>query len=184
MSYSTPAFVSYGTWGPETRKNPAMKWMEDYTVNVIDKQQWSLPYSEYHADDFSVLKPDGNEVEGGEQAWAAIKELYSPFTEHLHEPFFLSCHETDYGWEMIGQAMVYANLQGKQAAGEQKVKDLTGKEWDIKVPGGFRFQYVKDAKAKNGGGIVLRMTQIMSDSGPAMMGMMKRGLIKASDLGL
>ena len=60
LSYhTTSAFVDHGT------QHPAMKWMEDYTVNAID-------------------------VKGGEQAGKAVAELYGRFTAHLHEPFILN----------------------------------------------------------------------------------------------
>lgn len=184
MSFKTqPAFFFDGDFGPESRSHPAIKWMEDYTVNTIDAQKWSLPYSDYHTDDFSVLKPDSEEVTGGESAWQAIAKLYGNFTAFKHEPVYCACKETSYGWKMIGHATVYVNLPGSPSAGEQKVKDLSGREWDGKVPGGFTFEYKKDPSAKVGG-IKLQRSEIYSDSGPALLTLLKRGVIKPADMGL
>lgn len=157
-----------------------MKFMEDYTRNCIDNRSFDKPHSDWHSDDYSLLKSDGTEIKGGKDAWAGVGATYAPFTGHHHQPFFLSCIETEYGYEMIGQAWVFVHFPGAASAGEQKHKDSEGKEWDMKVPGGFRFEYVKDS-AK---GFKLQRTDIMSDSGPAVLRMLRRGLIKPADLGL
>lgn len=60
--------------------------------------------------------------------------------------------------------------------------DKNRKEWDVGMAGAFRFQYRKVEGAKHGD-ILLQMVQIMSDTGPLLMRMMGRGLIKLSDLG-
>jgi len=158
-----------------------MKFMEDYTINCIDNKSFDKPYSDWHTDNYSLLKSDGTEIKDAKAAWAGVGATYAPFTAHLHQPFFLSCHETSYGYEMIGQAWVFANFPGNASAGEQKHKDAQGKEWDMKIPGGFRFEYVKDAGPK---GFKLQRSEIMSDSGPAVLTLLKRGLIKPADLGL
>lgn len=75
------------------------------------------------------------------------------------------------------------NFPGEPGPGEQKVKDIDGKDWDIKMAGGFRFQFTKDSKAPRDG-ILLQMVQIMTDSVPVVMKMMGRGLMKPADLGL
>ncbi|MCJ1460821.1 hypothetical protein MMC28_011203 [Mycoblastus sanguinarius] len=184
MSVPTvPAYIHTGSWDDETRKHPAMKWMEDYTMASIDTRAWdTIPYSDYHTDDFTLYKADGSVEKGGKQAWEkGLPTVYGPFKSHLHEPNFLVCTETKYGWEMIGQANVYANLhvEGK----EPKVKDGSGREWDHVTPGAFHFEYVKDSKAKHQG-ILLKSSRIFADSGPALMLMLKRGQLKPGDLGL
>ena len=82
---------------------------------------------------------------------------------------------------VLGQANMYANLQ--VPGPEPKVKDGTGKEWDMVTPSAFHFEYVKDSEAKHDG-VRLKSTRIFADSGPAMMMMLKRGQVKAADLGL
>ena len=81
----------------------------------------------------------------------------------------------------IGQADVYANLH--VPGPEPKVRDPSGKEWDVVTNSAFHFEYVKDSKAKHDG-IKLKSTKIFCDSGPALMLMLKRGQLKPADLGL
>jgi len=186
MSYPTkPCFVHYGGWDDETRKHPAMKWMEDYTINCIDARAFSLPSSAWHTADYTLHKADGTTISGGEPAWAGIAATYAPFTANLHAPSFFVCFDlpSEEGWEMMGEAAVYVNLPNPEKKEGKKVKDEQGREWDAVTPGGFRFVYVKDPSAEHHG-IRLKSTRIFADSGPAMAVMLQRGLIKASDLGL
>ena len=181
MSFKTqPAFVAHNGWDDETRKHPAMKWMENYTKNFIDKADWSKA-SDYHTDDFTLQKSSGEVVSGIKEATGpnGIPSVYAPFAGWYHAPSFAVTIETANGWQMMGQANVYANLHGQAASGEKKVKSEDGKEWDIVTPGAFLFEYVKD-----GSGVKLKSTKIYADSAPGMMTMVKRGLIKPSDLGM
>ena len=82
---------------------------------------------------------------------------------------------------MLGQANMYANLH--VPGSEPKVKDGTGKEWDVVTPSAFHFEYVKDSQAEHDG-VRLKSTRIFADSGPALMMMLKRGQMKPADLGL
>ena len=50
--------VHYGDWDAETRKHPAMKFMEDYTHNCIDNRSFDKPYPDWHSDDYSLLTSD------------------------------------------------------------------------------------------------------------------------------
>jgi hypothetical protein len=190
-SYTThtqPAFIYYGTWDDTTRSHPAMKWMEDYT-KATDQRIWNSnpeAHKDWLTPDFKYYKADGSVVSGAEKAWTeGIPATYAVFKEYQHEPNFLICWETKDGWEMIGQASLFMTFpgDGDGPGGVEKVKDLNGKEWDAVTPGGFHFDYVKDESAKNGG-ILLRRCHIFADSGPGMMVMIKKGLIKAQDLGL
>jgi len=82
---------------------------------------------------------------------------------------------------LLGNAWLFANLPG-QGEGS-KVKDVKGREWDIKVPAGFHFVYMKDSEAKHDG-IKLATTSVTSDSGPIVVELLKRGVMKPADLGL
>jgi hypothetical protein len=175
-----PAFIHHGTWDETTRKHPAMKWMEQETLD-FDTHNFS---PKWFSKDFTFHKADGTIFSGREKALEAMRELYGPLTAHFHEPYFLVCTEADDGWDMIGQAKMFANLAGNPAPGEKKVKDLQGREWDMGIPGGFHFHYLKDPSAENGGGMVINKAEFMSDSGVPMGIMLKRGLIQAKDLGL
>ena len=184
MSFPTqPAHVHFGDWDEETRKHPAQKWMEHIVHTIFDAHKWSTPYSDIYADDFTLLKPDGSEVKGGKAGWEAVAELYGPFVSQRTEPFYLVTTQTNYGWEMIGMANIFAILPGQADAEEEKVKDQKGIEWDVKMSGGFRFQYKRHPSAKYDG-IVLQMVQITSDSGPVVKKMLVRGMSNPSDLGL
>jgi hypothetical protein len=175
-----PAFVHSGYWDPTTRKHPAMKWMEafnkDFDANGVNPKWYTA--------DASIQKADGTEFYGREGVIAVARELYGPFTSYFHEPYFVMCSETDDGYEMLGQAKLFANLPGAPAAGECKVKDKSGKEWDLSVPAAMHFWYVNDEKAENGLGMAIKRTEIMSDGSVPMGIMLKRGLISSKDLGL
>jgi hypothetical protein len=214
MSVPTrPAFIHVGTWDDETRKHPAMKWMEDYTLNFNKRGDWGQdecdwvsnlpstahgPYTKaapslskpratakfsitnippQFSADFTLVKPDGSSHTGNAPAFKESKSMYQFFTSEFHEPYFLVTWETPDGWDMIGQAHLFANLPGEATPQEEKVKDLQGREWDVKIPGAFVFQYVKQEGAPHDG-IVLKRTEIMSDSMPAVQLLMARGVIK------
>ncbi|KAK1029437.1 hypothetical protein LTR33_017233, partial [Friedmanniomyces endolithicus] len=129
MSYPTQeAFIHTGTWDSTTRKHPAMKWMEDYTNNIIDGRKFHETASSVGwTPEFTLKKSTGEVVEGTDKAWAALQEIYAPFSEHVHDPTFCVCWETEKGWDMLGVASMWYNLQ---APGEGKMKGFGGKEWD------------------------------------------------------
>jgi len=178
MSVSTqPAFIHVGTWDDETRRHPAMKWMQDYTEYFNSRQGWDHDSTDWHSSDFTLVKPDGTVVTGSAETWAEQKAMYAPFTSEVHEPYFLVCWETSNGWGMLGQAYLLANCAGAPSAGETKVKDSQGREWDVKIPSAFHFTYVKKDGARHGG-IEMSHAEIMGDSMPAVQILMKRGVIK------
>lgn len=81
---------------------------------------------------------------------------------------------------MMGQAQVFGNLH---VPGEEpKVRDASGREWDVVTPGAFHFEYVREEGNEHG--IKLVMTRVFADSGPALVLMLKRGQVKGEDLGL
>ena len=174
MSSTTKPTLIFTAFSDATRANPAMAWMETYSKTVIGPMKWDTPYSDYHTEDFTFVRPDGVEFRGGEVAWAALAAYWGQFTAHKHDPQYANCVETEYGWEMIGEAIIYADLPGVPAEGEVKVKDRQGKGWDVRIPGGFRFQYKKEADAKDRG-IKMQRTDLMSDSGPVWRILSRRG---------
>lgn len=131
-------------------------------------------------DDFVYQKATGELIQGGYAAIEALKETYAPFTENKHEPRCLSCWETDDGWEMMGEAMLFGDLQ---APGEkdQIHADANGRKWDLAIPSSFHFTYVKDPDARHDG-IRLAKSVIYSDSFPAVKEMLKRGMMKPEQL--
>jgi len=178
MSFPTqPAFIHSGSWDAESRKHPAMKWMEAYTDAFDSRESWSTPYTDWHVEDWYGVKADGQATSTGQKGWEELKEVYAPFLQQKHEPYFLVCFETHDGYEMIGQALVYGKLPGHPTADEKRVQDRSGKEWDVAVPGGFHFFYVKGDGAKHGG-FLMKKSEIMSDSIPVVTILQKRGLLK------
>lgn len=184
MSVPTvPAFIHTGNWDAQTCAHPAMAWMESYTRTAVDNRSWTIGTlaSEWHAADFTLQKVDGTVIRGGEAAWhEGIAVIYGPFTAHLHSPNFLVCSQTEDGWQMIGQADLYASLPSERCGG--RVRDGERREWDIKVPSAFWFEYVRDEGAKHGG-ILLRSTKIFGDTAPVMKAMVQRGMVTKEDLG-
>lgn len=154
-----------------------MKWMEDYTRNFNARRDWDQSTSDWNTHDITLVKPDATTYTGNALAFKVSKAMYESFTKEYHEPYFLICWETSNGWEMIGQAYLFANCQGNPGPGEKKVKDSQGREWDVKTPGGFHLQYVKKEGAAHGG-IELQRVEIMSDSLPAMQILLQRGVLK------
>jgi len=154
-----------------------MKWMEKYTVHFNQRGDWSEDGSDWFAPDFTLVKPDGTSYFGNAPGFAESKAMYQFFTKEFHEPYFLVTWETEDGWDMIGQAYLYANLKGAPTAQEKKVQDLQGRDWDVKIPGSFKFVYVKESGAPHDG-IVLKRTEISSDSLGVVQTLMARGVIK------
>jgi len=102
MSYPTKeAFIHSGPWDDETRKHPAMKWMEHYTKNIVDERKFMSESADSlgHTSDWTYQKSTGETFEGNEKAVDALKETYAPFSAHVHDPTFVVCWETEKGWE-------------------------------------------------------------------------------------
>ncbi len=183
---TVPAFIHTGDWDDTTRSHPAMKWMEPFT-RWWDSREWTTDessLSNWATSDFALYPADGSSAKGTKAAYAALKALYGPLAAHLHEPTYLVASETEDGWEMLGQASFYADLGGEPGEGEKKVKDGKGREWDMCVPSAFHIWYVKDEKAGNGGAMLIKKEEIMTDSGVGMRAALKRGLVSAKDMGL
>lgn len=139
-------------------------------------------WGQYQTSDFTYAKPNGQIFPSGKASWDQVAEDYSFFTKYHHEPYFFVCWERQQGdgWEMLGNAWLFANLPNGNGSG---IKDGKGREWEIKVPAGFHFVYMKDSSAKHGG-INLATTSVTSDTGPVVVELLKRGVMKPSDLGI
>jgi hypothetical protein len=180
MSLPTkPAFVTTTKGWDNLRVHPAMAWMEKFTYAWDRKEINESNWSDWQTDDMLYQAANG-EVSTGSKAIVANLATYAPFAAHMHEPNgTISCWETEDGWEMMGQATLFANLP--VPGGEKTKKDLTGKAWDIAAPGMFHFTYVKDKGAKHDG-IKMNSEKVFSDSGAAMIEMIKRGMVKPEQL--
>lgn len=174
MPYATvPAYIQYVKgWEVRYREHPVIDWMFDYEAAFDWGNMRAGPHYPWHADDFSFTKSTGECVTGGERAWAALLEMYAPFTSHYHEPFFYVIWETATGYELIGAAKVFARLP---APGEQTKTDLEGRKWDLELPGAFHFEYVKDPSGPKG--LKLKGQKLYADGIPMVGEMVKRGMV-------
>jgi len=180
MSFpTTPAFVHRGDWDETTAQHPGTKFMEEHTRS-FDTRTWE---TKRYLSDFTYVAPDGQVYEGLDKAMEAIKATYGPLTAQYHQPYFFVCTETcDDGYEgydMIGQAMMYADLPGEPAAGESKVASADGRKWDLVIPGAFRFHCVKGGES-----YLLKRAEMHADTGPLVTRLLKRGVMSLKDLGL
>jgi hypothetical protein len=157
-----------------------MAWMEKYTVDNFNNPAVFAnkdAMAKLHTADWVHVNSDGAMFEGFDNSFAATQQIYAPFAAGFsHEPRFWSCWENDDGeWEMVGKAVMYADLPA--GSGGQKVHaDLKGRKWDLALQGMFHFWYVKDSTGIDG--FRMKRSEVFSDTFPAVQEMMKRGLIK------
>lgn len=154
-----------------------MSHREDYTLKV-DKKVWNdKPSDDFLTPDHKLHKSTGEIVTGGDATFKAMREdIYAPFVEHLHDPQYLVSWDDGDEHEMLGVASLFYNLA---VPGEgEKIKDRAGKSWDGAIPAAFNFRYVKNGKD----GYKLSRTAIFNDPTAAMVGMLKRGMMKPEDL--
>jgi hypothetical protein len=176
MSYPTiPAYIqSCKGWELRLKEHPVMDWMFDYENAFDFGNMKSESHDVWHTSDFYFTKSNGTCVTGGAEGWAALLETYAPFSEHFHEPMWLVIFETPTGYELCGQAKVFANLH---VPGEKKKTDLQGRKWDIEAPGAFHFEYVKDHTGPKG--LKMKGEKLYADGIPMVGEMIKRGMVTA-----
>lgn len=183
MSVKTiPTFIHNNDWDDTSRQHPAMAFMERYT-NKFDEGLAAMEaeLDVWHDDNFTYVASNGQTVQGIKPAFEALKQTYGPLEKYHHEPYYLNCYAAPGGkegdYEMIGLAKVYVDIPGEK--GGEGPKDLTGKQWEASLPGGFKFYY-----RRVGDGFKLAKTEIFSDSGPVVSLLLKKGVVTAKDLGL
>ena len=177
MAFPTqPAFIAStsGNWEP-VRVHPAMAFLEKYTEAFDNHKVTEENFSDWHTDDLSFQKANGEVITGGVTALKAILEVYQPFSAYLHEPKFCVLWEVENGYDMVGYATLFADLVAP--GGEKTAEDVSGRKWDVGLPGMFQFSFVKVPGAPNDGFKFGGRTAMFSDSGPVMMEMMKRGMV-------
>jgi hypothetical protein len=159
-------------WETRFREHPVVDWMLDYEEAFDWGDMKSGPCNVWLTDNFSFTKSTGECITGGVAAWAAVLEMYAPFSGHYHEPFFSITWETPTGYELFGSARLFAKLP---VPGGQTKTDLAGRKWDIEVPGAFHFEYVKDPSGPKG--LKMKSQKLYADGVPMISEMIKRGMV-------
>ncbi|OAP63749.1 hypothetical protein AYL99_02976 [Fonsecaea erecta] len=166
------------------RSHPVLDFLFDHSeaFDNPDQKMKTGPYTRYHTDDFVFTKADGTAFPPGEPSWQAFVGGYAPFTAHRHEARYCNVYERggegSGAWEMMGVAHIFADLA---APGEEKTKsDLSGRLWDVVVPGAFLFNCVADPTGPKG--FKVKSMTIYGDGTPVVAAMIKRGMVKPEDL--
>ena len=159
-----------------------MAFMEQYT-NAIDQglESFGAELDKWHTPDWSYRAANGQQAKGTKDAFALLSQSYGALAQFHHEPYYLSCSPVGESgdFEMIGLAQVYVNLHGEEV---KNLKDDKGRDWEMSLPGAFKFHYKKD---ENGpGGFRMQSTEVFSDSGPIVMALLKKGVMTPEQLGL
>ncbi|KIX98977.1 uncharacterized protein Z520_05438 [Fonsecaea multimorphosa CBS 102226] len=156
---------------------PILDFLFDHAEAFDQRDMKRGPYTTYQTDDFVFTKADGTVFPPGEASWQGWLAGYAPFTEHLHEARYCNVYERNGEWEMMGVANMFANLA---APGEKTKPDLSGKLWDVVVPGAFLFKCVKDPSGPKG--FKVKAMTLYGDGTPVVAEMIKRGMLKPEDL--
>ncbi|KIW83341.1 hypothetical protein Z517_02586 [Fonsecaea pedrosoi CBS 271.37] len=161
------------------REHPVLDFLFDHQEAFDQGDMKTGPYTRYHTDDFVFTKADGTVFAPGEASWQGWLAGYAPFTEHLHQARYCCVYERGdgSGWEMMGVAHVFANLA---APGEKTKEDLSGRRWDVVVPGAFLFNCVKDPSGPKG--FKVKSMTLYGDGTPVLAEMVKRGMVKPEDV--
>jgi hypothetical protein len=176
---TTPVFiVKVKGWDEKYLAHPAVRYLKDCTNAWDSGEAKKMPWDEWNSTDFTYRKGDGVSVRG-EAGFNAMLKDYSPMAAHVHEPRSVACWETQNGWEILAEAMLYLDLPVPGA--EKKQADLTGRKWDLAVPGMFRFVLVKEAGSKHDG-LKTEALEANADGSSVLIEMVKRGMVKPEQL--
>jgi hypothetical protein len=78
---------------------------------------------------------------------------------------------------MMGVAHIFADLA---VPGEKTKPDLSGRLWDVTVPGAFLFRCVADPSGPKG--FKVKSMTLYGDGTPVVGEMIKRGIVRPEDL--
>jgi hypothetical protein len=175
---TTPAAIFHIDGSDDrSREHPVLDFLFEHQEAFDHGDMKTQPYTKFHTDDFVYTKTDGTVLPAGEASWKGWLEGYAPFTKHLHEARYTCVYERDGGWEMVGVAIIYANLP---APGPKTKTDRSGQEWDVAAPGAFIFNCVEDEAGPKG--FKIKSMTVFGDGVPVVSEMMKRGMVKPEDL--
>jgi hypothetical protein len=175
MSFpTTPIFLGQGGW-EALKIHPAMNWMVDYTAIIDSGELFKTGrWTDWCTSDWTFTTADGSK-HSGEAAFNTWKQQYAPLVKYTHIPRMAVVWESKNGYEMLGQADLFANLPG--GSGQGAVVDSNGAHWEIKVPSAYRFSYVKVD-----GGFKISAIELHADSAPIVVELLKRGVMSPEQL--
>ncbi|KIW08374.1 uncharacterized protein PV09_01290 [Verruconis gallopava] len=168
--------VSHGRGWEDAKTIPVLAWMEKYTVEFFNQPELRNNkdvFAKWHTADTVHQNSDGSVYTGLDACFTAIQQIYAPFAAFVHEPRFWTVWEVDGGFEMVGQAVMYADLP--VPGGEKAHEDMNGKKWDLALQGMFHFWYSSDPSGNDG--FKMKRSEVYSDTFPAVQEMMKRGMV-------
>jgi hypothetical protein len=169
-----------GGWDPVHRRHPVIDFMTDYEEAFHSgSMKSSGTHAPWHTDDFNFTKPDLTTITNGPAAFAALLEMYAPFSASYHDPQYYVIWETATGYVLAGAAFIYSNFVVPGAEGK-KEKDLGGREWDFKALGSFQFTYVKDPTGPKG--LKLKAQSLVADGIPLAKELIKRKMATAEQI--
>jgi hypothetical protein len=179
MSFlSKPVYLNEDARGWQNTEHPVIAFMHDYEQAFDFGDMKKTGPARWVTDDYVFVHSSGKEFHGIQSAWEeGVLASYGPFAAHYHEPQRYVIWETDGGYKLIGVAKLYTNLP---VPGENKCKDLEGREWDCVGNGAFEFEYVKDKSAPMG--MKLRVQAIYADPLGMMSEMVARKMATPDDL--
>jgi len=160
------------------RQHPVADFLFHHQESFDNGNLKSEPYTVFHTDDFTFTNSDGTVLPAGEASWQAFIAGYAAFTAHLHEARSVCVYERGGGWEMVGTTVLHADLP--VPGGEKTKKDVSGRAWDLAMPGAMVFNVVKDPAGLNG--FKIKAMTVFADKSPAVVEMIKRGMMKPGDL--
>jgi hypothetical protein len=155
---SVQATIHRGDWNAESRKHAVLKAMEVMTRGY----ETDGLVAKWTTTDASFQNTDGSESYGAESISTAAKGIFGRFASFYHEPQLTVCIEADDEFHTLCQVKLYGTLLSAPAAGAGKVKDRSGKEWDVAIPGCYFSVIVYDDKAANGLGMALKRAEFMA----------------------
>ncbi|KAI9768514.1 MAG: hypothetical protein M1839_004036 [Geoglossum umbratile] len=154
---SVQAIVHRGAWNAKSRKHTVLKMIE----GVMRGYETDRLLAKWTAADASLQNSDGSEILGLESVSTAVNGIYERFASFYHEPQLTVCIKVDDGFNTLCQLKIYASLLSAPAAGASKVRDNSGKEWDVAIPGCYYNVITYDDKAANGLGMTFKRVEFM-----------------------
>ena len=137
------AYVVHGELDAKARTIAPYGYMEDLLAFFDSADHGNV--ADYYHEDFSVNTPHAEKHTHGHGAFADSvgKFFIGPFKEFKHLDYTRTAVQTKEGWDMYTRAEIYANLKGDPLPHERRIKDDSGREWDVVVPVFYYHELIK-----------------------------------------